>query len=102
MVNFIFNLHSCDAPQEDVQEFHPYVFQIFAQLIELRSGPLPGIYMQIFPPLLSPHFWERPGNVPPLVRLLQVCLPKTAGDNAAACNCAPAAHWVAEPSTASC
>ncbi len=60
------------ASQEDVQEFHPYVFQIFAQLIELRTGELPGVYLQIFPPLLSPQFWERPGNVPPLVRLLQV------------------------------
>ncbi len=60
--------------QEDVQEFHPYVFQIFAQLIELRSGALPPVYMQIFPPLLSPQFWERPGNVTPLVRLLQARL----------------------------
>ena len=61
--------------QQDVQEFHPYVFQIFSQLIELRSGPgpLPAIYLQIFPPLLMPIFWERSGNVPALVRLLQVC-----------------------------
>ena len=58
--------------QEDVQEFHPYVFQIFAQLIETRPAPLPASYMAIFPPLLSPLFWERPGNVPALVRLLQV------------------------------
>lgn len=55
-----------------MQEFHPYVFQIFAQLIELRSPPLPAVYMQIFPPLLLPQFWERSGNVPALVRLLQV------------------------------
>ena len=60
-------------PQNDVQEFHPYVFQIFAQLIETRPPPLPPAYMAIFPPLLSPLFWERPGNVPALVRLLQVC-----------------------------
>jgi CAS/CSE protein, C-terminus len=58
--------------QEDVTEFHPYVFQIFAQLIELRSGALPAVYMQLFAPLLTPQFWERPGNVTPLVRLLQV------------------------------
>jgi hypothetical protein len=61
------------ARQNDVQEFHPYVFQIFAQLIETRPAPLPAAYMAIFPPLLSPLFWERPGNVPALVRLLQVC-----------------------------
>ncbi len=55
-----------------LQEFHPYVFQVFAQLIELRPAPLPQLYLQIFPPLLSPVFWERSGNVPALVRLLQV------------------------------
>ena len=47
------------------------MFQIFAQLIETRPAPLPAAYMAIFPPLLSPQFWERPGNVPALVRLLQ-------------------------------
>ena len=46
--------------------------QIFAQLIELRAKPLPAVYMQIFPPLLSPVFWERSGNIPALVRLIQV------------------------------
>ena len=60
------------SAQNDVQEFHPYVFQIFAQLIETRPAPLPPAYMAVFPPLLSPLFWERPGNVPALVRLLQV------------------------------
>eukprot|EP00955_Chlamydomonas_euryale_P098806 365171-Chlamydomonas_euryale.AAC.10 len=59
--------------QQDVQEFHPYVFQVFAQLIELHSKPLPAVYMQIFPPLLSPVFWERSGNIPALVRLIQPC-----------------------------
>ncbi len=54
-----------------VQEFHPYVFQIFAQLIELRPAPLPETYMAIFRPLLAPVFWERPGNIPALTRLLQ-------------------------------
>ena len=47
------------------------MFQIFAQLIELRSAPLPGTYMAIFRPLLAPLFWERPGNIPALTRLLQ-------------------------------
>ncbi len=32
---------------QDVQEFHPYVFQIFAQLIELRPAPLPAVYLQV-------------------------------------------------------
>ena len=59
-----------------MQEFHPYVFQIFAQLLELRSAPLPSTYLQMFPLLLSPTFWERPGNIPALVRLLQAYLAK--------------------------
>jgi len=66
--------------QEDVQEFHPYVFQIFAQLIESRSSvngivvQLPETYYTILPPLLTPLFWERPGNIPALVRLVEAYL----------------------------
>ena len=62
--------------QEDVQEFHPYVFQIFAQMIEARHSaspmaPIPESYIQLLQPLLTPHFWERTGNVPALGRLLR-------------------------------
>ena len=53
--------------------------QVFAQLIELRSRPLPSIYLAIFPPLLNPMFWERSGNIPALVALVQAYLSK-AGD----------------------
>ena len=62
------------------------MFQIFAQLIELRPAPLPESYMQIFPPLLTPLFWERSGNVPALVRLLQV-LPTICFILLAVCRC---------------
>lgn len=62
---------------QDVQEFHPYVFQIFAQLIELHPGELPAFYMSsLFQPLLAPLFWERAGNVPALSRLMQAYLKK--------------------------
>jgi hypothetical protein len=54
------------------------VFQIFAQLIELRPAPLPATYLAIFPPLLAPVFWERHGNVPALVRLLRAYMAKAA------------------------
>lgn len=60
--------------QEDVQEFHPYVFQIFAQMVEKRadaSSSIPDSYMQLLQPLLTPHFWERHGNIPALGRLLR-------------------------------
>jgi hypothetical protein len=32
--------------------------------------------MMIFPPLLNPMFWERPGNIPALTRLLVSYLSK--------------------------
>lgn len=67
---------------EDIQEFHPYVFQIFAQLVELRrrGDPLPPVYLTLFPPLLSPTFWERSGNVPALVRLLRAYLSRAGAE----------------------
>ncbi|KAL6780583.1 hypothetical protein ACKKBF_B12565 [Auxenochlorella protothecoides x Auxenochlorella symbiontica] len=62
--------------QEDVQEFHPYIFQVFAQLLETREPgtPLPPSYVALFPPLLSATFWERSGNTPALVRLVRAYL----------------------------
>lgn len=75
--------------QEDVQEFHPYVFQVLAQLIELRTSAerpssavnstatavvpvsLPESYLQLIAPLMAPVFWERAGNVPALSRVLR-------------------------------
>ena len=32
--------------------------------------------MQLFPHLLAPLLWERPGSIPPLVRLLQAYISK--------------------------
>lgn len=60
--------------QADVTELAPYTFQVLSQLIELRPAPLPAPYLALFPPLLAPVLWERPGNVPALVRLLQAYL----------------------------
>ena len=63
----------CSVGYLALQEFHPYVFQIFAQLIELHPKELPAFYMStLFQPLLAPMFWERAGNVPALCRLMQV------------------------------
>ena len=41
---------------------------------------LPGAYLVLFPPLLSPVLWERPANVPALVRLLQAYLQRAPGE----------------------
>uniref|UniRef100_A0A8C4HZ24 Exportin-2 n=1 Tax=Dicentrarchus labrax TaxID=13489 RepID=A0A8C4HZ24_DICLA len=62
--------------QSDVQEFLPYVFQVMSLLLEIHSNSIPSSYMALFPHLLQPALWERTGNIPPLVRLLQAYLEK--------------------------
>uniref|UniRef100_A0A3Q3F9K2 Exportin-2 n=1 Tax=Labrus bergylta TaxID=56723 RepID=A0A3Q3F9K2_9LABR len=64
--------------QNDVQEFLPYVFQVMSLLLEIHSNSIPSTYMGLFPHLLQPVLWERTGNIPPLVRLLQAYLEKGA------------------------
>ncbi|XP_078362373.1 exportin-2-like isoform X2 [Oculina patagonica] len=59
----------------DVTEFLPYVFQVLSLLLEIRQD-IPEPYMKLFPLLLSPVLWERNGNIPPLVRLLQAYIEK--------------------------
>lgn len=66
--------------QMDILEFTPYVFQVLAQLLEYRpegSGLGPA-YTSLFPPLLTASLWEKRGNVPGLVRLLQAYLKRAA------------------------
>ncbi|KAL3215336.1 hypothetical protein MRX96_006601 [Rhipicephalus microplus] len=60
-----------DILQQDVQEFVPYIFQLLSLMLECHSSPVPDPYMALFPCLLAPVLWERPGNIHPLVRLLQ-------------------------------
>ncbi|KAF8733712.1 hypothetical protein HU200_014558 [Digitaria exilis] len=61
---------------EDISEFWPYAFQIFAQLVNLSRPPLSQNYMQLFGVLLSNTTWDRPPCVPALVRLLRAFLRK--------------------------
>ncbi|PLB41138.1 putative chromosome segregation protein Cse1 [Aspergillus candidus] len=57
--------------QGDVQEFMPYIFQLFAALLEANpSGTLPDYYQNLVAPILMPVMWESKGNIPALVRLL--------------------------------
>lgn len=59
----------------------PYVFQLFAALLESNpSGALPDHYKALVGPLLAPALWETRGNVPALTRLLAAILPRSAGD----------------------
>ncbi|KAG6026777.1 hypothetical protein E4U19_002414 [Claviceps sp. Clav32 group G5] len=63
---------------EDVTEFVPYVFQIFAQIIE--SSPADSVSeneLSLLGPLLAAPLWETRGNVPACVRLLSAVIPKT-------------------------
>jgi exportin-2 (importin alpha re-exporter) len=64
----------------DVAEFLPYVFQLMAELLELRPAPAPGehaltaAYQSLLPPLLTAEIWLRPGNVPALAMLMRAYL----------------------------
>lgn len=58
--------------QQDILEFMPYVFQMLSLLLEIRegAGSIPEPYWSLFPCLLAPALWDRPGNVTPLIRLI--------------------------------
>ncbi|KAI9492718.1 Cse1-domain-containing protein [Zychaea mexicana] len=61
---------------QDIQEFTPYVFQLLAQLLDHHQGQeLSEAYIALLTPLLNPPLWEQ-GNIPALVRLLEVYLAK--------------------------
>ncbi|KAG6796722.1 exportin-2 [Apis mellifera caucasica] len=58
--------------QQDVLEFLPYLFQILALLLELRTTQdIPEAYLALFPCLLSSVLFERQANIHPLNRLLR-------------------------------
>jgi exportin-2 (importin alpha re-exporter) len=62
-------------------EFMPYVFQLFAALLEARPhGPLSDFYKALIAPVLMPALWESRGNVPALSRLLSSLIPRSAAD----------------------
>lgn len=59
----------------------PYVFQLFAALLEPEpSQPLPAQIQPLVGPILAPPIWEQRGNVPALVRLLSAILPRASQD----------------------
>ncbi|KAK3365874.1 CAS/CSE protein [Lasiosphaeria ovina] len=63
---------------EDVSEFVPYVFQIFAALLELDpSTTIPADFKVLIDGVLAPAPWETRGNVPPLARFISAVIPKT-------------------------
>ncbi|KAJ5563991.1 CAS/CSE C-terminal [Penicillium frequentans] len=65
--------------QNDVQEFMPYVFQLFAALLEANSAAnLPTYYQELIAPILMPVMWDSRGNIPALARLLSSIIPRGA------------------------
>ena len=56
---------------ESITEFIPYVFQLFAALLESDlSAPLSENFVKLIQPILSAQLWETRGNTPALARLL--------------------------------
>lgn len=63
--------------KEGVEEFTPYVFQLFAALLEANpSGQLTQYYQELLNIIILPDVWESKGNVPALVRLLTSMIPR--------------------------
>ncbi|KAI9802017.1 MAG: hypothetical protein M1825_003073 [Sarcosagium campestre] len=71
--------------QKEVTEFTPYVFQLFAAILESNpTEPLPSPFKDLIPPVLMPALWEAKGNVPALVIFLSAVMSRGATDLAAA------------------
>ena len=57
--------------ESDNQEFMPYIFQLFAALLEANpTGAIPESFKSLIGPILKVDYWRIRGNVPALVRLL--------------------------------
>lgn len=65
--------------QNEVEEFMPYIFQLFAALLEFNpSNTLPDKYAALVTPIIQPPLYESKGNVPALIRLLSAIIPRGA------------------------
>ena len=57
--------------ESDNQDFMPYIFQLFAGLLEANpAGAIPESFKSLIGPILKVDYWLIRGNVPALVRLL--------------------------------
>ncbi|KAL8841565.1 MAG: hypothetical protein Q9205_002251 [Flavoplaca limonia] len=69
--------------ENDVQEFIPYVFQLFAALLEANpSGSLTAYYTSLAQPILNPQLWSSKGNIPALIRLVSSLMTRGASQMA--------------------
>lgn len=59
----------------------PYVFQLFAALLESRPhGTLSPYYQALASSILVPISWENRGSVPALARLLSSIIPRSGAE----------------------
>ncbi|KAF1918242.1 CAS/CSE protein [Ampelomyces quisqualis] len=64
---------------EGVEEFTPYIFQLFSALLEANpSSELTEYYRSLFSIILQGSVWEQRGNVPALARLLSAMISRDA------------------------
>ena len=56
-----------------IAEFTTYVFQLMALLMEVNKGQS-QITTALLPVIVRPELWNNQGNIPPLIRLLQVMM----------------------------
>ena len=64
---------------QNVEEFTPYIFQLFSALLEANpSSELNHYYRSVFTIILKGAVWEQKGNVPALARLLSAMIARDA------------------------
>ena len=69
----------------NVEEFAPYIFQLFAALLYAQpSGAFSHHFQTLLGPILTRELWSSKGNVPALTQLLRTILPRGAEQIAAA------------------
>ena len=69
--------------QLDIAEFVPYVFQLFAQLLNCPRGSDSGLtpsFTALLPPLMSPSLWDAKGNIPALTDLVKAYIARGMGE----------------------
>lgn len=60
-----------DILRDEIDGIIPYIFQILSVMLDQQKAAIPDPYFQLLPFILMPVLWERPGYVPPMIRLLQ-------------------------------
>jgi len=75
--NSIFKMFE-DIVQQDVQEFLPYCIQLLSLLLECNPAPqIPDNYLSLLTYLVQPQFWEKSGNILPMIRFLKSFIRKS-------------------------